>query len=270
MARLRDYAKFFQGEVNETNEREKGSLLSKGNGGKLVTRGACICLYVTRPASQGTDLYVDVDRFLRGKGRETKAYHHRYRRIGLQESCPQNNFRRIIASLIAEGEFCNHKVNYLPEHTCKLPLEFVLGVLNSKLSDWYFRLGSTNAAVSHYQLYNLPCPVLADRETQADNRVRKLALSAIGSESMDDAFNGLKPGLAQPPFSLVVRDAIVLLVQRILEAEKARGEIPRVDRSALCPEAQRCQGLLDRIMYAMAGLTDEEAEGLEERLSKML
>ena len=60
-------------------------------------------------------------------------------------------FRRIIAAEIPKGEFCNHKVNYCPEHTSKLPLRFVLGLLNSLLADWYFRLGSTNAAVSHYQ-----------------------------------------------------------------------------------------------------------------------
>ena len=109
------------------------------------------------------DLLLNVESFLRDKGPDTKAFHHRYRRVGLQESSPQNNFRRIIAALISAGEFCNHNVNYLPEHTSQVPLEFALGLLNSKLGDWYFRLGSTNAAVSHYQLYNLPCPFFAPK-----------------------------------------------------------------------------------------------------------
>src|SRR5262245_11275168 len=89
------------------------------------------------------DLLLNVESFLRDKGPDTKAFHHRYRRVGLQESSPQNNFRRIIAALISAGEFCNHNVNYLPEHTSQVPLEFALGLLNSKLGDWYFRLGST-------------------------------------------------------------------------------------------------------------------------------
>lgn len=63
MVRLRDSAEFSQGEVNETNERKKGNLLAEGEGGKLVTRGACICLYVARPAPQGTDLYPDIRGF---------------------------------------------------------------------------------------------------------------------------------------------------------------------------------------------------------------
>ena len=36
------------------------------------------------------------------------------------------------------------------------------------------------------------------------------------------------------------------------------------------PEAQPLQDLLDRMIYRMAGLTDTEARGLEERLSRML
>ena len=66
-------AEFFQGEVNETNARREGFLTTAANGGKLVTRGACICLYVPRPASQGGDLYLDVPKFLHGKGEDTKA-----------------------------------------------------------------------------------------------------------------------------------------------------------------------------------------------------
>lgn len=271
MTRLRDHAEFFQGEVNETNERAKGSLLAPpGKAGTLVTRGACICLYVSRPASQGTDLFLNVGRFLKGKGADTKAFHHKHRRIGLQESCPQNNFRRVIASLIPSGEFCNHKINYLPEHTCKLPLEFVLALLNSKLADWYFRLGSTNAAVSHYQLYNLPCPVFAMELTADDRKALAGAMKAVESGDMTLAFERVRLGLDEPPFSTAVRDLMVDVVQRIIAVERDRKMASRSARSALAPEAQPCQDLLDRLIYAMAGLTDDEARGLEERLARML
>ena len=59
-------------------------------------------------------------------------------------------------------------------------------------------------------------------------------------------------------------------VQRIIDIESTRGEIARTDRSALDPKAQPLQDLLDRMLYRMAGLTDEEAGGLEERLARML
>ncbi len=270
MIRLADVAEFFQGEVNETNERARGSLVDDPRRGKLVTRGACICLYVTRPASQGTDLYLDVNRFLQGKGLDTKAYHHQHRRVGLQESCPQNNFRRIIAAMIPGGEFCNHKVNCLPEFACRLPLEFNLGVLNSKLSDWYFRLGSTNAAVSHYQLYNLPCPRFAEHDTREDDRLRAATMATIQEGNLPGVLELLHAPLAVAPFSLAIRDVVVELVRRIVEAEQKRGEIARSERSALCADARPYQDLVDQLLYAMAGLTEGEFKGLEDRLSRML
>jgi hypothetical protein len=63
---------------------------------------------------------------------------------------------------------------------------------------------------------------------------------------------------------------IVHLVDEISNLEAARGDIARTERSALAPEAQPYQDLLDRIFYRMAGLTDAEAKGLEKRLEAML
>ena len=155
IARLRDYVTFFQGEVNQTVVTAKG-FLTEPQRGHLVTRGANISLYQLREASQGQNIYLDVDAFLNGRGEETKAFHYRFERVGLQESSPQNNFRRIIACRIPQGCFCNHKINYTTEKHSQVPLEFLLFVLNSTFADWYFRLGSTNAAVSHYQLLRRP------------------------------------------------------------------------------------------------------------------
>jgi hypothetical protein len=270
MQRLKDFAEFFQGEINETNERAKGNLLPVGKGGKLVTRGAGICLYVTRPASQGEDLYLNVERFLAGKGEDTKAFHHRHRRIGLQESSPQNNFRRIIAAMIPADAFCNHTVNYAPEPNCTVRLALVLALLDGRLAEWYFRLGSTNAHVSHYQLYNLPCPAFAEKATADDRRMLDRARAAAAQGDLEAAFAALGPGLAQPPFSPAVRDVIVDAVNRIVAIEAARGEIPRAARSALAPAAQPLQALIDRLLYARAGLAEGEIWGLRDRLARML
>ena len=157
IARLGDFVTFFQGEVNQTVATSKGFLTDREHG-PLVTRGANICLYQLRDASQGEDIFLDVNAFLEGKGEDTKAFHHRLERVGLQESSPQNNFRRIIACRIPSGQFCNHTINYTTEQHCTVDRALLLFVLNSSFADWYFRLGSTNAHVSHYQLTNIPCP----------------------------------------------------------------------------------------------------------------
>jgi len=270
MTRLREFAEFFQGEVNETNERKRGTLAAGPEEGTFVNRGAGICLYVLRPESQGRDLYIDVDKFLEGKGDATKAFHHRQSRIGLQESCPQNNFRRIIAAFIPAGRFLNHKVNYCPERACDSDLRFLAALLNSNLSDWYFRLGSTNASVSHYQLYNLPCPRFAERPATKNGRGEKAVFKAVAAGNLAAAWQTVEPMLQEAPFPLEVQQAIVAAVERIMAIEGARKNMARKDRSALHPDAQPYQDFIDRLFYRMAGLTDAESAGLEERLARML
>jgi hypothetical protein len=91
-----------------------------------------------------------------------------------------------------------------------------------------------------------------------------------GAGKLDDAFAVLTPALANPPFPLAVQDVLVELGRRIIATEQGRDEIARTDRSALAPAAQPLQDLIDRLLYAMAGLTATESAGLETRLAAML
>jgi hypothetical protein len=188
--------------------------------------------------------------------------------VGLQESSPQNNFRRIIACLIPKGQFCNHKINYFPEPNCKLPLAFLMAMLNSKLADWYFRLGSTNASVSHYQLYNLPAPAFSSTTPEAIDSDD--FLNSLTRKKWEAALASVESLVAEPPFPPAIITCMVRLVEEISKIEAARGEIARAQRSALAPEAQPYQDLIDRLLYRLAGLTEAEAQGLEKRLEAML
>lgn len=268
MVRLNRYAAFYQGEVNETNARAAGHLAKPGEG-KLVTRGASICLYVARPASQGEDLYLNVAEFLREADPGAKAHHSKYPRVAVQESSPQNNFRRIIAASVPAGEYCNHTINYLPEHTSRLPLEFVLGLLNTELADWYFRLGSTNAHVSQYQLGNLPCPHFGAEVTDADRATADAAVAELAAGRPAAALSAAGPLLETAPFSPAVQDVVVAAVGQIVAAEAKRGEMTRSDRSALSSAAQPYQDFLDAVFFRLAGLTDEEVAGLRDRYERM-
>jgi type I restriction-modification system DNA methylase subunit len=273
VARLGDVTTSFQGEVNETNDRSVGRISYNNQDGPEVIRGAHLCLYAIREASQGTAVFLKVDRFLdraRGTSPDAKAYHHRQRRVGFQRKSPQNNFRRLIAAPIAAGTFLLESISYVPAHKSEIPLEFVLAILNSKLADWFFRLGSTNAMVGEYQYNNLPCPRFADAQTAADRKLEDKARDALRDDKLDRVLELLEPALSEPPFSLAVRNVLIEAVKRIIAQESERGDIPRTARSALDPAAQSYQDLIDRLLYRMAGLTDAEAKGLEARLAEML
>ena len=80
----------------------------------------------------------------------------------------------------------------------------------------------------------------------------------------------LQPLLIKPPFSLVLQVAIIEAVHQIIAIEQARGEIPRSARSALASAAQPVQDFIDRLLFALAGLTETESAALEERLAQMM
>ena len=76
--------------------------------------------------------------------------------------------------------------------------------------------------------------------------------------------------LHEAPFPFEVQETIIAAVERIIAIEQARENMARTDRSALHPDAQPYQDFIDRLFYRMAGLTDDEAAGLEQRLARML
>lgn len=75
--------------------------------------------------------------------------------------------------------------------------------------------------------------------------------------------------LAEPPFGTAVVDTIIAAARNISSIESSR-RISRRERSQLAPEAQPLQDLIDLLVYKMAGLTEDEARGLEQRLQQML
>ncbi len=236
MERLGCYCTQFQGEVNETTDWD--ACLSNDPGdGTAVLRGANITLYQVRDASQGQAVFISPERFFKGKQHGSKALFAREERVGFQRSAPQNNFRRLIAAIIAPNNFCVDTVSFIPKSKSKLPLAFVTGLLNSLLLDWYFRLGSTNSKVNEYQFNNLPCPTFRDKPTPAETATGQKVTEHLAADRPATALPLLKPLLETPPFSPVVRDAVVAAVDRIIDAEGKRGEMTRSDRSALSPAA---------------------------------
>jgi len=271
LRRLADVATSFQGEVNESNERRDRRISYSSNDGPEVIRGAHLCLYALREASQGTAVYLLRDRFLdrSTSSEDQKAFHHRYARVGFQRKSPQNNFRRLIAARIPQGTFLLESISYVPSHKCSTPLEMVLALLNSKLGDWYFRLGSTNAMVGEYQFNNLPFPIFRTSSNNAESLAVSSSLRAMHSGDMAGAFASVEPLLSSAPFSPLLERLFVEATERIEAIEEAREHVRRVDRSALDPHAQPYQDFIDRLFYAMAGISDAEARGLEERLARM-
>jgi len=155
--RFGDVAPSQQGEVNLTTDAK---LLSSSPVGPEVLRGAHLNRYeFNEQPKQGAPAYLHVKEFVRGKAGGSRAFDHRERRIGYQRGAAIDNWRRIIACVIEPDNFCSDTVNYIvrPE----LAFFFVLGLLNSSLFEWRFRLTSTNNHVNAYEVDALPLRPIA-------------------------------------------------------------------------------------------------------------
>ena len=263
--RLGEYCKAFQGEVNETTDGKKGFISSDPSTGPQVLRGSNLGLYTVREASQGTAMFLKVDEFLSGKPASVKANHHQTPRVGWQESSPQNNFRRIIAAMIPEGQFCNHKINYFPKRDSRFSLGLVLAILNSKVSEWYFRLTSTSAAVSHYQIYALPAPTIVEGPHPENWKASFEAAKWYELSAQLIAACGTAGELPQG-----VALAIERMSCRLKDIESTRILGSRTERSRLASESQPIQNAIDRVLFRCFGVSDSDAAYIERRLTEML
>ncbi len=262
---IRDYCKAYQGEINETTDSKLGLVSKNPKDGPQILRGSAITLYILRDQSQGENIYLKRDKYLAKKKDSEKAKHHKYDRVGWQESSAQNNFRRIISAKIPKGEFCNHKINYIPENECDLPLEMLLILLNSNISDWYFRLGSTNNAVSHYQIYNLIAPSV--QKVEINNNFKSL----LENEDWEGLLISLKNACdGSGIMPIQVMDSLISLCKRIMIIEQKRKIRNRSDRSNLDNESQRLQNIIDEVLFHCYGMNNEEAMYINNRLKEML
>ena len=152
---------------------------------RLLLRGANVGRYIFNDEpKQGEPKYLLVDRFVRAHGPDTKAFDHRFNRIGYQRGAAIDNWRRIIATKIDAGNFCSDTINYIVNPK-GVDLCAILALLNSSLWEWRFRLTSTNNHVNAYEIDEMPFPrsalarlsprIRADRRDMSGQIVHRLA-----------------------------------------------------------------------------------------------
>ena len=261
--RLGQLVKFFQGEINETNEKAKATVNVTGEGQRIV-RGANVSLFAVRESSQGRDLYLNIEKFLQGKSFDSKAYHHISKRVAYQGNAPQNNFRRIIAAPIEAGQFCAYTVNYCTEVSSALPIDLVLALLNSKILEWWFRLGSSNAHANEYQMNALPVP-----KPSADSCVVEWR-PLFHATRWEDLEEKLRFACEVPGYMPAsVSEAIAQMSLRIQQIESERTISSRGERSHLSAESQVIQDAIDGVLFQCYGLADGDAQYIGYRLEQM-
>lgn len=201
--------KCYEGELNMTFHKH---FFNDDSTNPAILKGAAIQrYYIAYKMSQGKIEYLDEDWYL-SENTSEKSRHHEVERIAMQGMTGANDKIRLVMTIVPPGVYLANSCNYILP-TQELPASYLLGLLNSKLLNWYFRCFSTNSNVNGYEVEDFPMPKANEKQKQI----------------------------------------IIDLVNKILEAKRIN---PGADTSALEWE-------IDRLVYELYGLTDEEVEEVE-------
>ena len=217
---LKHFAPSQQGEVNLTSHSE---YLTDEKKGQIILRGAHINRYeFQEEPKQGTPMYLDVKKFIDAHGKDTKAYDHKYIRIGYQRGAAIDNWRRIIATIIERDSFCSDTVNYIvnPKNHS---LFAILALLNSSLWEWRFRLTSTNNHVNSYEIDPMPMPpILFTTPEKERKEFFKEAVKLYERSKYDDVIKWAEYELALKRTD-TSHDLLAYLAEQMIELNKAKG-----------------------------------------------
>jgi len=129
-----------------------------------LVRGEHITRYCfLHQSSESKPGFLDPVRYARALGNKPKAAHLRLHRIVGRQCSYMSQRRRLYFAIVPPGHVVGNSCNYITfaDEDAGEPsdnLFFLLGVLNSSVLDWYFRILNSNNHVGNYELAKLPVP----------------------------------------------------------------------------------------------------------------
>lgn len=173
---LREVADFAirRGEINQTNYRQ---FITEDPSHLRMLKGAEVARYrLNAQPSQGRREWFDEDSFVK-RGGEPKPV-SRLRRIATQRITGVDEKWRVVAAIVEPDCYFADSTNSIALNPgSRYPLEVLLGLLNSRLFQWRFKLTSTNNNVGTNELEALPFPdfLSGRRKVQGAAWVEKMA-----------------------------------------------------------------------------------------------
>ena len=164
--KLRQFGKIplkcYEGELNMTFHKH---FFNDDSTNPAILKGAAIQrYYITYKMSQGKIEYLDEDWYL-SENTSEKSRHHEVERIAMQGMTGANDKIRLVMTVVPPGVYLANSCNYILP-TQELPASYLLGLLNSKLLNWYFRCFSTNSNVNGYEVEDFPMPKANEKQKQ--------------------------------------------------------------------------------------------------------
>lgn len=205
--RMKDFSKCYTGEIDLSLDKKYVRLDKSFH---RMLRGAQIQkFFITDNISQGDIFYLDSVTYLENV-HSPRSVHHQHQRIGMQGITGVNEKYRLKMTLVPENVFCANSVNYLMPSS---DIEYLLGLCNSHLLNWFFKKLSTNSNVNGYEVDNLPVIISSEPVKNAVSTIVSKMLEAISED------NPSEPALDQELNALIYM-IYGLTEQEIAEVEK--------------------------------------------------
>ena|GEM_PF-3439722 len=152
--KLSEIGNCWTGEIDLTIQ--KPYLRSPSPQYKRMIKGAAVQKWEIRDKmSQGEEQYLDAQNYLiENNGK--KSRHHEKERIVMQGITGVDERYRLKMAYLEAGIFCGNSVNYILLEKEEYKSKYILGLMNSTLLNWYFKIFSTNSNVNGYEVNNLP------------------------------------------------------------------------------------------------------------------
>ena len=135
--------------------------------------------------SQGQIDYLNEKQYLLDCGTSEKSTHHKYDRIAMQGMTGANDKIRLVMTIVPRGCYLANSCNYILP-TGMMDLYCLLGFLNSKTLNWFFRCFSTNSNVNGYEVDNFPIPKITQIEQEKLSILVKRVIEAKRQDSTFD------------------------------------------------------------------------------------
>ena len=170
------YIKNLRGELDLTLNSKM--IVSDNTGYKLV-RGRNVDLYKTRFDEINEYVLPEFIEFTAKKEYIAKD------RIICQQIVNKNKARRVSFAPVSKGVVLANSCNFIAvEDNSPISLNFLLGVFNSSIINWYFKLSSTNNHINNYEIDEFPVPLNSPYKDEIDSLVGKY-LSTNNADLID-------------------------------------------------------------------------------------
>ena len=175
--RLGQISRCYTGEIDLSLDKE---YVTYDSTEIALIRGAQVQRYfTTNEITQGEILFLKSANYLANIN-SPRSKHHESKRILMQGITGVNEKIRLKMTLTDAGVFCANSVNYILPPVSYSSIEYILGLLNSKLINWFFAELSTNSNVNGYEVDNLPI-----RKSANQNRIEKIVIEILAAKQVN-------------------------------------------------------------------------------------